>query len=1300
MANNSDGSIVLSVTIDTDDLRSETSKLKRQLENTFKSFKNISGNAKDINNELSKAVETQKEINVENNKQLIISEELKQVEAKTVQEQQKGLQEIANTEIAQERLTQSKLNSLKANNDLAISEEKVTQSINRTAISYEKVKQSAVGTEASNERLAQSVNNTIISSKKLNDIDGAIEQSDTRRAQAQENISSIVSEVSQKYDDVLQTINETVENANDLTKSQQELQQAVNETAISYEKIEQAVYNTAIIQEKLKQAANETDISDEKRQQAISKTLQEQQKELIYEEKLKQEKEKTIQQQEKSKQAQEKTTQEVIRTEKAQKSLENATSKITQSFKKMASSLGIVFGISEIIRFSNESSKLASSTEANVKRLGTLYGEAAQEVYDFANENAYAFGMAKSAAYDAAADYGNIFKTFADGKESAKLTNEMLQATAVIASQTGRTYEDVFEKIRSGLYGNTRAIDDLGLSVRKSSLMQTSAYKEISKNGTKSWNDLTDAELQNARALGIIEQASIQYGNTILQSSALVRSQFNAAWTDFKATFGQVINAVLIPIMQALSIILNEITSAIQSLLSLFGITLNISNETKKQVNNQKDLNDELDKTNKKLKDNLQGFDKINKLSADDSSSVETPNINLTETSGYNDTVISVDEKKLEDIKKKLEPILVLVSSIGGAFATWAIAKNFSKVSKILKDLSGLILIMAGAILLVSGYSEAWVNGIDWNNFALIMSGIALVVSGLLLSVGKTAGAVAAIGGGIAVIVLGCKDLIDNGANLKNVLAIISGMSTVFLGMMTMSGELSKGQLVGGLIAIAGAITAISGASDSFVNGVDWKNFAMILGGVATSVTAVAIATKSKMYTSITLVIGGIIMLISGMKDLVKKGANVKNMILVIAGTVATAVGLIITGVNPVLSIVLALVAAIGSLVIAIATEETAIMSVKKAQEKLTEAKEKAEEAENSYIDAVDNAESSLKKLKNAEKKSGISGKELYNQVKSGTLDYANMTSAQKEVYKAYVDNEKKQKDLKTATENLNSAKKAETIASYENQLSLAKESNSYDKFKKSVVDAFESGELSAEEARDLIGKSMSEMSDDSQQTFMEDLPSDIKGGLDPKQYETKKKQIKDFFSKTIGTATSAVKDTKKEIEKFWKEKISPWFTKSKWKELAEKCGEGLKTGFKNAINTIISFFEKMINGVIEKFNKISFTVPDWVPSIGGKTYGINIPKVTIPRLAQGAVIPANREFLAVLGDQKSGTNIEAPAKLIKQMAKEAINEANIDVGYGTIEVPVYIGEDVVFKAVVKQNQKYKKSLGVSPLGI
>ena len=140
------------------------------------------------------------------------------------------------------------------------------------------------------------------------------------------------------------------------------------------------------------------------------------------------------------------------------------------------------------------------------------------------------------------------------------------------------------------------------------------------------------------------------------------------------------------------------------------------------------------------------------------------------------------------------------------------------------------------------------------------------------------------------------------------------------------------------------------------------------------------------------------------------------------------------------------------------------------------------------------------------------------------------------------------------------------------------------------------------------------------------------------------------------------VKNAWEMVKRFWNVNIAPVFTQKFWIDLAKKCGNGLIAGFEGAINGIISRFETMINWIVGGLNKISFDIPSWVPLIGGKKFGFNIPeakfgRVSIPRLAEGAVIPANKEFLAVLGDQKRGTNIEAPAELIKQMVREALAE-------------------------------------------
>ena len=118
---------------------------------------------------------------------------------------------------------------------------------------------------------------------------------------------------------------------------------------------------------------------------------------------------------------------------------------------------------------------------------------------------------------------------------------------------------------------------------------------------------------------------------------------------------------------------------------------------------------------------------------------------------------------------------------------------------------------------------------------------------------------------------------------------------------------------------------------------------------------------------------------------------------------------------------------------------------------------------------------------------------------------------------------------------------------------------------------------------------------------------------------------------------------------------------------------EGFKLLAKTAVNLVVGMINFMIRGVVTGINTIigaingiKFTVPSWIPVIGGKGVGFNIPTITapqIPLLATGAVIPPNAAFAAVLGDQRTGRNIEAPEALIRQIIKEEIgNQGNREI--------------------------------------
>ena len=131
-------------------------------------------------------------------------------------------------------------------------------------------------------------------------------------------------------------------------------------------------------------------------------------------------------------------------------------------------------------------------------------------------------------------------------------------------------------------------------------------------------------------------------------------------------------------------------------------------------------------------------------------------------------------------------------------------------------------------------------------------------------------------------------------------------------------------------------------------------------------------------------------------------------------------------------------------------------------------------------------------------------------------------------------------------------------------------------------------------------------------------------------------------------------------------------------------------------LNGMISAIVSGINIIISKINSLSFTVPDWVPEIGGKTFGFDLPNITAPRipyLASGAVIPPNSPFLAMLGDQKNGNNLEMPESLLRKIVRE---ESAGKAG-GVYRFMAQINRRVLFDEMIAEAKIRQDSFGRNP---
>lgn len=146
--------------------------------------------------------------------------------------------------------------------------------------------------------------------------------------------------------------------------------------------------------------------------------------------------------------------------------------------------------------------------------------------------------------------------------------------------------------------------------------------------------------------------------------------------------------------------------------------------------------------------------------------------------------------------------------------------------------------------------------------------------------------------------------------------------------------------------------------------------------------------------------------------------------------------------------------------------------------------------------------------------------------------------------------------------------------------------------------------------------------------------------------------------------------------------------------------------GMRDAIRSVLNNIISVVNGAISKVNGVvsaiesAFSFGPWkVPTpFGSKTIGFKatFPRVpTVPYLAKGAVIPPRSEFLAVLGDQKQGNNIETPEALLRKIVRE--ETAGRQAGGGSWQFTAQINRRTLFDEMIKEAQMRRDTSGKNP---
>ena len=258
--------------------------------------------------------------------------------------------------------------------------------------------------------------------------------------------------------------------------------------------------------------------------------------------------------------------------------VKNATAKVREqsnsigsAFGKLAKFAGFAILGKKLLDVGMYSAQTALEVSASMNQIKRQMGESSQSFLKWVNDNANAMNMGVGEATNYGAVYSNLFSGFIkDTNKLSAYTAKMLQTSAVVAEGSGRTITDVMERIRSGLLGNTEAIEDLGINVNVAMIESTEAFKKFA-NG-QSWQQLDYQTQQQIRLMAILEQATAKYGDTLSNSVNGSISLFKSLMKDSALNLGNsmlpIINAIM-PVLNSFAMVLKNVTAKLAEFIAL-----------------------------------------------------------------------------------------------------------------------------------------------------------------------------------------------------------------------------------------------------------------------------------------------------------------------------------------------------------------------------------------------------------------------------------------------------------------------------------------------------------------------------------------------------------------------------------------------------------------------------------------------------------------------------------------------------------------------------------------------------------
>lgn len=508
----------------------------------------------------------------------------------------------------------------------------------------------------------------------------------------------------------------------------------------------------------------------------------------------------------------------------------------------------------------------ASEWEGIMYRFGRAFGEEAEENYKWILKlnSELQINVQKFMQY--ASIYGTMLKGFGVAqKDAAAMAMNYTELTYDIwagYNDIYKTFEDAAIAVRSAIAGEVEPIRRAGFTIVDSQLKITAANYGIAYS-TQSASEELKSYL---RYLTLIDQARAQdligtYAREMTTAEGLMRT-LRQQLASLSQAFGSFLLPALVKVLPYVQAFVELIGEAIAALAQLFGIDLkpvDFSSGVNAGAAGAGAMADNLEDASgaaKKLKQYTAGFDELNVFDPNQGSG----GAGIGAGGGgslegmfdigklWDESIFNSINSQVDELKKKLKDVLATVTSIAAGILAWKVAKDFLKALKMIGDLRsknfdfkldfqflGLSMFLADLKEFERYLRDFLDNGPTFQNVAGMISSFAGMLGDAFMLLGRLdiAGALKIIQG-LGEIVIGIKDIADNGLNVENALTVVRGLTNIAIGIGLFTNNI---KLAAWSVAIQGFTTIIREIAtnwDAIKQG-DWSGVdkvALIIGGL------------------------------------------------------------------------------------------------------------------------------------------------------------------------------------------------------------------------------------------------------------------------------------------------------------------------------------------------------------------------------------------------------------------------------------------------------------------------------------